>query len=458
MNIYTIFEQYKDNVALIDGERSITYKQFLSMIKANSRKLRELNYTKGDKVILCENSQMEFVVLFFSLLSVGCWVVPVQSTITQNELDTIVEELNARMIATDFMNIYEETDKEEELFEDMDNCGILHLTSGTTGKPKFCVRTLRGLLAEAEGIKSTFSIDEGERFMSLPPMSHSFALGAVVMTALAAGSCICTTSKFMPAIALQDIEKYKVTFLVCVPFMAKVMISTRVRRQYDLSRVRVALVGAGAITEDVYNGFYQRFGVVLKSNYGSTETGCLISRIESQPYNAIGKPHDGVDVRILDSSSCEVKPDEVGEMWVKSEGMFTGYYNQNDNVFSEDGYFSMGDLATRDENGNIYIVGRKKWLVNIAGKKVNPLEVEEVLKKYDGVDECVVIGVTREEKEDMIIAFFTGQQIPSSKLIEHCGKCLSSYKVPKKIVFIEEMPKNKSGKIDRNALLQKYSF
>lgn len=463
MNIYELFKHYNKNLALFNDERSISYGQLLSFIKANKKKLMERNYKKGDKVILQENDQMEFVILFFSLLSIGCWVVPVQSTITTDEYDKIVAELDAKDVSQEQLYLYEEKhsmeevhSKEEMLQVDSENCGILHLTSGTTGKSKFCVRNLESMIAEGMSFQTTFSIREQERFMSLPPMSHSFALGAVVMAAMVSGSCICTTKKFMPAIALNDLEKYKVTFFVCVPFMAKMMLATRVKKQYDLKSVRVALVGAGAVTQEVYNGFHERFGICLMSNYGSTETGGLISRLTPQPYNSIGKPQDGIEIHILDKDLHEVKPGEIGELMVKSKGMFCGYYNNAEQVFSEDGLFDMGDLATYDMDGNIFLKGRRKWMINIAGKKVNPFEVEEVLKKYEGIEDCMVAGVERQEKEVMLVAFLTGQKVESSLLIEHCVKYLSSYKVPKRMIFLDEMPKNKSGKIARNTILEWY--
>lgn len=457
MNLYKLFEQYKKNFAIINDERSITYEQLLSFIKANGRKLSELNYKKGDKVILHENDQMEFVILFFSLLSVGCWVIPVQSTITESECENIVAELDARIVINDHNCLYEEADiKEKILFDDSENCGILHLTSGTTGKSKFCVRSLKSLAAEGNSFKLTFSISEQERFMSLPSMAHSFALGAVVMAALVSGSCICATSKFMPTIALRDLEKYKVTFFVCVPFMAKIMLATRMKKHYDLQNVRYALVGAGAITQEIYYGFYERFGVYLMSNYGSTETGGLISRLKPQPYDSIGNPQEGVEIHILDSDLNKVRPNEIGEMWVKSKGMFTGYYNHDKNIFSEDGFFFMGDLATYDAEGNIFLKGRRKWMIDIAGKKVNPFEVEEVLKKYKGIDDCIVVGLEQKGKMEMIVAFLSGEKVDASLLIEHCVQYLSSHKIPKRMIFLDEMIKNKSGKIDRNAIMEKY--
>lgn len=457
MDIFNLFQQFESNPAISNGEKTITYKQLISYIKSNRRKLIESKYYNGQKVILQEKAQDDFIVAFLSLLVAGCWIIPVQSTLTDQELETIKKNLNAVIFPEEKFNLYEENvgNGEEVLTCDLDNCGILHPTSGTTGALKYCIRTLRGLTNEGISFRNVFQIKEEERFISLPPMSHSFALGAVMMAALVSGSCIYTTSRFVPWSALKKIEECKITFAVLVPFMAKMMVSARSQKKYDLSNLRVALVGAGALSKEIFEGFHKRFGVYLMSNYGSTETGGVVSRLSPQPFNSIGKPQEGVSVKILDENHLERRQNEIGEVWIKSKGMFTGYVN-NKNVFDRNGYFSMGDLASFDEHGNLYIKGRKKWIVNIGGKKVNPLEVEEVIKKYHGIEECFVTGIAREGKEEMLVAFLIGKKVEASELVKHCLNYLSNYKIPKRILYLDEMPRNKSGKVDRNALIEEY--
>lgn len=455
MNIYSIFYKYKNNQAIVKGDSVITYEQLLMLVKGNGIAFQKLGYQKNDKVILYEKNQKEFIISFFTLLSIGCWVIPVQSSFTQQECEETMNAVGAKVAPELSMENRIPVSLDDELYQlDMHECGILHMTSGTTGKPKYCVRTLYGLVKEGESFQRTFSITETDRFMSLPPLSHSFALGAVVMAACVSGSVICATSKFqLPAIALREIESYKVTFLVMVPFMGRTMLDARKKRKYDLSSVRVPLVGAGAITESMFEGFYERFGIYLMSNYGSTETGGLISRIEPQPFASIGKPLDGMQIKILNDKGEEAKAFETGEVWVKSPGMFIGYYKEKTD-FSEDGFYSMGDLAEYDEDRNIFIKGRTKWLLKIGGKQVNPIEVEQVIAKHPAIKECTVIGIPRENKEDLLVAFYVGEKMRQDELIKHCVERVNDYKVPKRFVALDEIPKNKSGKADRKRLLE----
>lgn len=292
----------------------------------------------------------------------------------------------------------------------------------------------------------------GERILSAAPLYHSYALGAALIAALVSGGCLYTVDRFVPRKILELIQQYKINIAVMVPMMARAICNTFSAEQYDLSSIRVALVGAGQITEELYVQFKQRFGITLSSNYGSTETGGIVSRLEPLPFTSIGKPMCGVEIKIYGDCGEPVSAGQEGELWVRCGGMFKGYLGENSAIFDSEGFFPMGDIVLQDKDGYLYIKGRKKLLVNIGGKKVNPYEVEEVLRGYPGVKECAVVGAKRANMEEYIKAVIVGEGIEEIALRNYCAQILSRHKIPSIIIFRDSIPKNRLGKINREEL------
>ena len=184
----------------------------------------------------------------------------------------------------------------------------------------------------------------------------------------------------------------------------------------------------------------------VSSNYGSTETGGVISRITEQPMNSIGKEMDGVEIKLINQNGNAIVDGEEGEVYVKCKYMMSGYLGEETDYFTKDGFFSMGDIMSRDDRGYYYIKGRVKNMINVGGKKVNPKEVEDVLLQYPGIKDCVVYKSMRDNKQEIVKAIIVGIAVDESKLRLYMKENLASYKIPSQIEYKDSIKRNILGK------------
>lgn len=460
MNLFDYIEEFasidENRIAIIDDRMSLSYGQLYRCLKYNQDMLAAKGYTRGEKIALKAQGQLKFVISLLCLLSFECWVIPIPAEATDAEQKKIVEFTGSRVFCKEtleYANIPIDYNKSVLLKPAADMTGIYHLTSGTTGIPKLCIRTLECLTAEGLCYKKTFSIKSDDRIFSVPPLYHSYALGAALMATMVSGGGLYILDGFVPRKILRTIEEKKITFLILVPFMARILCNTYTKQLFDLSSVRVALVGAGVVTKEIYDNFRDRYGIALLSNYGSTETGGVVSRLTPMPYTSIGKPMDGVEIKLCNDGGECVLPGEEGEIWVKCQGMLKGYWGESDLSLDGQGFFPMGDIAVEDEDNYLFIKGRKKLLISVGGKKVNPYEVEEVILSFPGVKDCAVAGISRPNGEQGVKAFVVGGRVIESDLRKFCVARLSSHKTPLVIEFTDSIPRNELGKIKREELI-----
>jgi len=453
-NLFAYIKEYAANspnkIAIIEKNRIINYQELFNCIINQSAKLKKMGFYKQQRVLLKYNRQSTFIINFLSLLEVGCWVIPIPSEITDDELEKIVNlTKGVKLPVEDFTPEVYNSGEEQGVWKiaDSENTGIYHLTSGSTGTPKFCVRTLKALTLEGLSFKKTFDISDDDIILSMAPLNHSFALGATIMTALVSGAGIYTMDNFTPRLALKEIQTNKITILVLVPAIAGVLCDVTTKKNYDLKSLRIVLAGAGSINGKLYYEFQDKFGISLMSNYGSTETGGIVSRLEPLPYESIGKPMMGVEIKICDANGRKIINGQAGELRVKCKSMLNSYWLDPKLPFDEDGYLPMGDIAKIDEKGYLFIMGRIKSIINVSGKKVNPFEVEEILLEHSKISECVVRGIKKSNGDEAVRAFIVSNNLTEEEIRNYCQIKLSSYKVPSEIIFLKALPRNKTGKI-----------
>lgn len=469
MNVIDYIRRYAkqspDVIALEDKNGSISYKELIVYIESYSKYIA-MNICKPKTVVLlCIKNKRKWVLTFLSLLYLDCWVVPISDELTESEIVEIKMITHAicsigveDIIGAEYLGMKLNV----ELYQTQGIGGILHMTSGSTGHPKFCIRTIESLTEEGLIYKNSFAISQNDKILGVPPFFHSYALGAACMASLISGANLYMADRFVPREILEIAEKNKITIMILVADMVRIIASTYIPYDINLAHIRITLVGAGAITQEVYNYFLNKFHITLLSNYGSTETGGVISRLDNEPYNAIGKPMVGVSYKILNASSREEigeATEQEGELCIKSKGMFTGYLDDSNNlnqepinVLDEEGFYSTGDIVRRDAKGMIYVVTRKKNIISVGGKKVNPLEVEKVLLQIPEIKECYVLGISTKEGREAVKAFIVGGDIKEEQIRNFCKVRLAAYKVPSIITFIDKLPRNALGKIKRMAL------
>ncbi len=459
MGLFDWIEQYnlgkENNNVLMNQVYKVTYGELAAYIAYRQKELRK-TYKSGDRVILQVKNQMAFAIEFLCFVSIGCWVLPVPADIKQEELTELHNTAGG-----DFLECDENTVKQCIAVKDgnkrtveweVNDGGILHMTSGTTGKTKLCLRRFDSLLAEGNSYMECFDIRKEDRILSACPITHSFAFGGAFISALISGACIYIVEQFIPRKVLKTINKERITIIFMVPVIAQGMAASDRNNQYDISSLRIALVGAGKIHSALFHCYKEKYNIILSSNYGSTETGGLVSRVSGENYESVGKPMPGVEIQIRSKEGTVLEHGQEGEIYVKSPAMFGGYFGEPVSMFDEKGYFKMGDIGKTDREGYVYILGRSKHLIKIGGKTINPREIEEVIMKHDKITDCVVVGKTDEKNIDYMKAYIAAEGLSMEEVRLYLTQHLHSQQIPRVIEIVKAIQRNEIGKVDYSAL------
>jgi len=263
--------------------------------------------------------------------------------------------------------------------------------------------------------------------------------------------------KFDPEGSLELIEKHSATAASFVPVMIKRILSVDkdVRSRYDLSSLRIVMASGSAMSPDLRRDAMELFGDVLYDLYGSTEIGWVtIATPDDMKHNpkTVGKPVPGTEIAIFSKEGDKVPEGEVGELFIKSNMLFEGY-TSGESKDERDGYTSIGDLGRLDADGYLFVEGRADDMVVIGGENVYPIEVEELIDGMDGVEESAVLGVTDDEYGEVLAAFVVGSA-SEDQIRKTCKSELASYKVPKRVEKLDELPRTSTGKILKRKLIE----
>lgn len=450
MKLFDLLNEYAlmipNTVAFIDDTRSVTYGKLWQLIQVNRCYLIEKGLQNQTVVYKIEN-QLKFAIDVLCLTAAGCWIIPVSSDVSENIYKNLMImhgisfEIDSSFLSDDC------SDQSYELFDqNEDSCGIYHLTSGSTGKPKLCVRKLSALRDEGFAYKRLFSL-RTVKIASLSPIYHSFAMGAAYMTALVSGESVYLFDNFIPRKAIDIIDTWSANIIVAVPVMIKALATVSLIQKYDFSELSIVLVGTGNVSVETKIKFKERFGVFVSSNYGSTETGGLISRLTEEPAESIGKEMEGIELKLIHENGNVAKIGEEGEAYIKCKYMMTSYLGDGIEIFDKDGFFPMGDIMVKDSDGFYYIRGRIKNLINVSGKKVNPKEVEDVLIHYPGIRDCIVCKAMRTDNQEIVKAIITGKGLDEINIRTYLRQQkLADYKIPSLIEFVDNIERNTLGK------------
>jgi acyl-CoA synthetase (AMP-forming)/AMP-acid ligase II len=333
---------------------------------------------------------------------------------------------------------------------------VIH-TSGTTGKPKGAARGAgTNALRDFAGLLGVVPFHRDDVILCPAPLFHSFGLltGTV---AFLLGATLVLPDRFDPQETLELIERHSVTACSLVPVMLRRILSLpeETRRRYDLSSARIVLVSGSAMSQDLREAATELFGDVLHDLYGSTEAGWVAiatpEEIRERP-GTVGHPVPGVEVAAFSPSGKRLPPGETGELYVRSAAMFEGYVTGEESKKRE-GFLSLGDLGHLDQEGSLHVEGREDEMVVVGGENVYPIEVEEAVTRLDGVDDVAGIGVEDPEYGEVLAAFYTGPADPDA-IREGCERALASFKVPRRVERVEELPRTATGKVRKAVLTE----
>ncbi len=486
-----------NRAALIDEEGELTYKELDEAANAVAHGLLAKGVRGGDGVAILARNHRWFVIANYGCARVGARIILLNSEFSGPQIKEVAEREGAKLIIHDdeYTKAVSKADpplgklralginpdatdssasasgeeppvSTDETLADLvarnskspapkatKHASIIILTSGTTGTPKGANRSTRPTLAPIGGILSHVPFKAGE-VTSLPsPMFH--ALGYLHATiAMFLGSTLVLRRRFKPALVLEDIEKHKATAMVVVPVMLSRILAAleEMEKKPDLSSLRIVFVSGSALGSDLAERALDDLGPVIYNMYGSTEVSfATIAEPKHLQRNSstVGPVVKGVKVRIYDDNGNVLPQGEVGRIFVGTSFPFEGYTGGGSKQII-DGLLSSGDVGYFDEHGLLFVSGRDDEMIVSGGENVFPAEVEDLITGHPDVVEATAIGVEDKEWGHRLRAFVVKKQDASldEDTVKHYVRDhLARYKVPREVVFLDELPRNPTGKI-----------
>src|SRR5699024_949391 len=343
---------------------------------------------------------------------------------------------------------------------------LMIYTGGTTGKPKGVVLSHEAVNCNALNTIASWGISDEDVTINYMPLFHTGGINALSIPILMAGGTVVIGNVFSAEEALRATDDYKATISLFVPTMYQAMIHHPYFQIADFSSMKVFLSGGAPCPPKIYAHFHAK-NLHFKEGYGLTEAGpnnfFIPPEKTEHKKGSVGKSMLFNDVMNVKEDGTPCKVHEVGELYVKGKHLFTTYWNKQKETAEafEGTWFKTGDLAKFDEDGDYFIVGRKKDMIITGGENVYPQEVEQCLLNHEWINEAAVIGIPDEKWGEKVIAFLTvydKERFDEEELKEHCKAFLGSYKIPKNFFLLDELPKTDVGKIDKNKLSKSVSL
>ena len=363
------------------------------------------------------------------------------------------------------------TEESRSLGDEFDTCRVSHdatavllYTSGTTGRPKGAMLTHGNLAANALALHQAWGWRPDDVLLHALPLFHIHGLFVACHCVLLNGTKMILLPKFDVTTVIQSLPKATV-FMGVPTFYTRLLADAAFGRDV-CGHMRLFVSGSAPLLPQTFDEFRQRTGHTILERYGMTETGMNTSNPLDGPRRpgTVGKPLPGVSVRIVNDKDRPLQTGEVGQLQVKGEGVFKGYWRMPQKTaedFTADGYFRTGDLARLDSDGYVSIVGRAKDLIITGGLNVYPKEIETCIEKLDGVVESAVIGAPHPDFGEAVVAVVVRQpgreDVTEAGLLTALKQLIAGYKVPKRVFFVPELPRNTMGKVQKNLLRERYT-
>lgn len=341
-----------------------------------------------------------------------------------------------------------------------DDTAVLLYTSGTSGLPKGVCQTYGNLAHDVAACIAHARLSAGHRFLGVLPPFHSFGLTTLLLVPVALGASVFYLPRFQPAGVLEAIRTRRISVVLLVASMYGALLNAKGGGREDLAALSFAVSGGEALPDAVFERFGERFGVRIVQGYGMTEAAPVVSL--DLPWSlrpgTVGRALPGVTVTAEDDAGRPLPPGQEGELVVRGPIVMKGYYRREAEtraVLAADGGYRTGDLGRLDADGYLTITGRKKELIIVGGENVYPREVETVLSGHPAVREAAVVGRRDAARGEVVAAFVTlraGATATELELREFCRERLAGYKVPRRVVIADDLPRGPTGKILKRRL------
>ena len=475
-----IFEHVQstpDKIALISGEIEVSYGQFWNYcLKAAASIKENYNIQKGDRVILSAAGNIEFAYVYFGVHIAGGICVPIDPDTNQTRFDYIVKSTtpicvigtlhNVKMDTIPFEDVINCNDKAEFVSPNKDQIADILFTTGTTGAPKGVALSYLNHAAAARNINEFIGNTSDDVELLALPVSHSFGLGRL-RCSLSIGATVVMLGSFANVKKFfGEIKRCNVTIFGMVPaswgFIKKM--SGKYIGKFANQLKYIEIGSSFMPIEDKQLLMELLPNTRICMHYGSTEASrSAFMEFHSYKDNLLTAGHASphTDIKLFSTDGKVLPLGEEGEVCVKGEHVTCSYWNETPERFASDffdGYFRTGDCATMDSEGNIYLKSRIKEMINVGGKKVSPMEVEDILNKIPGIKESACIGIPDPGivLGEVVKAFIVADEsLTDNEIMEQLKSQLEVYKLPIEIERIAEIPKTSSGKIQRLKLKKK---
>jgi long-chain acyl-CoA synthetase len=495
--------RHADRTAVVLGDLRLTYAQLWGHAKQYAQVLRDKGVGPGDKVALLLPNTPHFPLSYFGALALGAVAVPVHALLKAEEIQYVLEDSGAKVLVCaapllgegakgaelagiPVLAVMDGGDAtieriDQKAFEvqpidavvprEPEDTAVILYTSGTTGQPKGAEIThLNVLMNVMSSATNSFDIGPDDVVLGCLPLFHTFGQTCCMNTAFFVGASVVLLPRFDGAQALELLVKEKCTIFMGVPTMYIGLLEAAKASEHR-PQLKSALSGGAALPVPVLEKFAEVFGTNVLEGYGLTETSpvATFNQVGFEPKaGTVGKQIWGVEVEIAKAEVDErieliTEPGELGEIVVRGHNVFKGYLNKPEATAAAivDGWFRTGDLGTKDADGYVSIVDRKKDMVIRGGYNVYPREVEETLLRHPAVGQVAVIGVPDpqygEEVAAVVVKDPAGGELTEEELSAWAKERLAAYKYPRRVFFTDAFPLGPSGKVLKRELVQQYA-
>jgi fatty-acyl-CoA synthase len=481
-----------------ENERSFTNCEFNERVNRMAHALAAWGVVRGERIAVLMTNTSEFLEIFFACAKTGAIMAPLNFRLAVPELAYILRDCAPRVLvySADFaakagelkaalsgpMRFLrhggaEGTEGADPLLAEAvapfpavepvpasevslaDPLFIMY-TSGTTGDPKGAVLTHGNVLFGSINTVVGCGINRSYRSLVVAPLFHIGALGASALPILYAGGSLILKGFYNASEVIALIGREKINYMFAVPVMFQLLTQTEEWEAADFSHVHFFIAGGAPMPLPVIRKYQEEKGISFSQGYGMTETFRLTSldlEDSIRKAGSVGKEVPHVVMRILDEQDRNVAPGEAGEILVKGPNVFAGYWRRPAETAQalQGGWFRTGDMGRRDEEGFIYLVGRKVELIISSGENIYPAEVERVIQALPEVREAAAVGMPDRKKGEVVAAFVMlkeGAKLTEEVLLAALKGRIADFKLPKKIIFVEDFPRNSAGKILKKEL------
>jgi acyl-CoA synthetase (AMP-forming)/AMP-acid ligase II len=492
--------KYPEKTGFIFEDVSYTYQQVLKASEGLAVHLKKKGIGRGDKVCTMFYNSIELANTYFAILMLGGVIVPLNFRFIEQEIEYIADHSDAKAIlhGPEFTEVVERSAKrltnvvftmnldmtsmgESAGFETptaeqaaalarddpgMEDDSFINYTSGTTGKPKGVVITHYNSVWNQAKIIIDTPLRSDDVVLGALPIFHSGGMGRFLATVMVGGTFV-SWKKFDAARTTEALSEYNITFLQLVPAMARMIFDLPGIESRDFSSLEKCMIGAAVVPVEMKRRAMQIFGnAEIIDGYGLTENTSATTMLKGKDVierpSSVGLPDLFTEIAVFDENMGPVSVNIVGEIAVRGPTVMKGYY-KNPEATAEtikDGWLLTGDLGRKDEDGYLYVVGRKKEMIISGGENIYPAEVESAINLHPKILESAVIGVPDPKWGETVMALIVlhpGETMTTEDLDAHCIRTMARYKRPRIVKFADSLVKNIAGKVMKHELKKMYA-